>query len=138
MQLSKNNASTSCDYRVLIGNEISLIDSISSDDQSLLENFLKLDKDSADVKSLDSSILLVKSNKNKEKMRKAGAAFRTSLDKDVKKIGVNGSEEDLYPFIEGFMLASYQFIKYFKDRAKKAFKLTDIYVGSNILDNSIT
>ena len=138
MKLSINTTSTSCNNRVIIGGDSSTIEGISTTDKELLEAFLKLDKDAADIKSLDGSIRIVKTNDDKEKMRKAGASFRASLDNDVTEIGVNGSSADVYSFVEGFMLASYQFIKYFKDSDKKSYKLSDIYVGSNFSEESIS
>ncbi|MDG1658523.1 MAG: peptidase M17, partial [Crocinitomicaceae bacterium] len=138
MKLSINTTSTSSNNRVIIGGDSSTIEGVSTTDKELLEAFLKLDKDAADIKSLDGSIRIVKTNDDKEKMRKAGASFRASLDNDVTEIGVNGSSADVYSFVEGFMLASYQFIKYFKDSDKKSYKLSDIYVGSNFSEESIS
>ena len=137
MRLSNNEACVTCKHRVIIGGEGRSINDISETDQQLLSEFLKLEKESGSIGSLDSSVLFIKANDNKEKMRKAGAAYRASLDKDVFEIGVNGAHEDVYSFVEGFELASYQFIKYFKDADKKSYKLKDIYLGSDFSKSAI-
>ncbi|MFT5860709.1 MAG: leucyl aminopeptidase [Flavobacteriaceae bacterium] len=137
MQLSNNDACSTCKHRVIIGGEGKSVNDLSDSDQNLLNDFLKLDKESSSINSLDSSTLFVKANDNKEKMRKAGAAYRMSLDKDITEVGVNGESTEVYSFIEGFELASYQFIKYFKDADEKAYKLKDIYVGSNFSSDAI-
>ncbi|MFT5777635.1 MAG: leucyl aminopeptidase [Crocinitomicaceae bacterium] len=138
MLLSKNSAHASCKHRVIIGEKGKVTGGISQEDQQLLEKFLELDKDAHAVQTLDALTFFVRPNANPEKIRKEGAEFRKLLNREVTEIGVSGNSEHVYSFLEGFLLGSYQFIKYFKDADKKAFQLKHIYVADDISDSAIT
>ncbi len=50
----------------------------------------------------------------------------------MKKISVCAHENESFDILEGFMLASYQFNKYFGDREEKAYELEEVFVNENI------
>jgi leucyl aminopeptidase len=73
-----------------------------------------------------------------EWLRTQGADYRNSLDNyginSLTLIQTGGSKEELLAFLEGFALSHYQFLKYFKDKDKKAYKLNSIKVYSEKVD----
>jgi leucyl aminopeptidase len=110
---------------------------ISSEDAEAVYNFIQLDKDAQFVEGMDSLEMFVKESDNAEKMRKHGAAFRGRLDKKVMEIAVAGDPEAVYYFLEGFLLASYQFLPYFKDAEEKAYQLENIIVDERFGEDKI-
>lgn len=73
-------------------------------------------------------VFFIRENQSAEELRAAGSKVRKSLDKDCELIAAVGEENDLAYVIEGFLLASYQFVHYLKDAKAKAYKLQAILV----------
>ncbi len=137
MKLQESKQLNNTNYRVIIGNKENIPASISKDDAKLFEQFLEKEKDFTSITSLNGTIFLVKSNKDKEKNRVAGAKIREQLDKSVEEIAFLGDNKPTYDTLEGFLLASYQFNKYFKDEEKKEYQLENILVEDSFGEDNI-
>ena len=53
------------------------------------------------------------------------------------EIAVAGNPDAVYAFLEGFLLASYQFLGYFKDADEKAYQLENIIVDERFGEDKI-
>ena len=137
MQVQKSEDQSMCDHRVYITDTESEIFGISSEGADSVYKFLELDKDSQFVEGMSSLDMFVKESDDKEKMRKHGAAFRARLDREVMEIAVAGNPDAVYAFLEGFLLASYQFLDYFKDREEKCFLLENIIVDERFSTENV-
>lgn len=73
--------------------------------------------------------MILRTSDDPEKLRKRGAECRKRLDREVTQFSVVGSPNDTFHFLEGFMLASYQFLKYFKNKDERAFLLEEVVVA---------
>lgn len=71
---------------------------------------------------------LIRGGLDAEKLRVHGSKVRGLLDKKVEYLSFFGKEEELFFVIEGFMLASYQYLKHFKDAEERSYKLKAILV----------
>lgn len=85
-----------------------------------------------DTKSLDGQQFYVRAEQDAEKLREAGAKIRATLDSKALFLAVVSKQDAVYPLIEGFLLASYQFLHYFKDREQKAFALEALLVDEGL------
>jgi leucyl aminopeptidase len=69
-------------------------------------------------------------HQNLEWLRKEGSNYKTLFDSNditsIQVIEVNASADQLFAFLEGLSLSHYQFLKYFKEKDKKAHKLETI------------
>lgn len=122
-------------FKVIIGSANTDIRGLSGEDAELWKKFSQTEKDFEKVCSLDSATFLIKSDIDAEKMRKSGSKVRSELDKEVSGIAIYGIE--ITNFLEGFLLSSYQFLKYFKEKEKKAYKLQTISVDPEINQNEL-
>lgn len=137
MQVQKSEDQSMCNHRVFITDTESEIYGISSESAEAVYNFIELDKETQFVEGMDSLEMFIKESENAETMRKHGATFRSRLDRAVMEIAVSGNPESVYAFLEGFLLASYQFIGYFKDRDEKIFLLENIVVDERFGDDKV-
>jgi len=96
--------------------------------ESKFKKFLELEKDVFFLEQLESGAFLVSDNDDAEKMRRFGAKVRNQLDRKVETIAVYGGGKSAFYFLEGFLLANYQFNKYFTDREKRDNLLNTVYV----------
>lgn len=83
------------------------------------EEYLKLD---------GYSLFFVKEQDDLEKLRVAGFNIRKQLCKKSKKLTVVGDGSAALALTEGFMLSNYQFVKYFKDKKEREYKLKDVAI----------
>ncbi len=100
--------------------------------------FLKSDKDVDFVKNMESTVFFVKSDLSEEKLRVAGFTIRQQLDKNTEAVEFIGESKSALYVAEGLALSNYQFIKYFKDNAKKANKLNAIYLPTDSSKKAIS
>ena len=128
MKLEGKGGLQSVANRVIIGSADNISGSVSASDKQLFTRFLESEDDVKIISDLDGSLALVKFNENPEKMRAAGAKVRAALSKEVKDFAIQGEQAASYDFLEGFILAGYQFNKYFGDKEKRANKLENILV----------
>lgn len=120
----------SYNYKVIIGNTDTLPASLNKYEKALFEAFLDKKEDFKMISTLDGTIFLMKSDKDKEKMRSAGAKVRANLDRKIAEVAVHADETVLYDFIEGLLLANYQFNRYFNDSKEKENELQSIFVAN--------
>ena len=132
MNITFHRGQTEPGNKVLIGSEEYLY--FSNDSQEEFEAFLELDRDTKEIKTFDSCSLFVRSKGKEEWMRKQGAAYRSMLNKDAESMQVIGTPDDCQLFLEGFLLASYQFDKYLTE--KKEYALKDIHVDEDFSTES--
>ncbi len=137
MQVQKSEDQSSCNHRVYITDTKAEIHGISKESKDSVEAFLKLDKETQFVESMSSLEFFVKESEKNEAMRKHGAAFRARLDRKVAEIAVAGNPDAVYYFLEGFLLASYQFLDYFKDKEEKVNLLENIIVDERFSDEKV-
>lgn len=135
MIVINKQARSEASFKVIIGSTDKGVTGLTSADQDLWNKFIETDKEFEKVCSLDSATFLVRLDTNAEKMRKAGSKLRAELNKDVQKLAVFGGE--IKDFLEGFLLSSYQFLKYFGDKEKKAYKLQEIIVEEGFSQNDL-
>lgn len=115
-------------FNVIIGNDQEIPNTLNQDEQELFRKFLEKNEDFAQVSTLESSVFLIKSTNDSEKVRAAGAKVRQLLHRKETALAVHGKDTSLFYMLEGFILASYQFIHYFKDKEDKSYLLETIYV----------
>jgi len=137
MQVQKSEDQSLCNHRVFITDTENEIFGISSESAEAVYNFIELDKEVQFVEGMDSLEMFVKESENAEKMRKHGASFRARLDKKVMEIAVAGDPDAVFYFLEGFLLASYQFLPYLKDAEEKVYQLENIIVDERFGEDKI-
>lgn len=106
--------------------------SIPSQWQSAFEKFTKKEEDFDYLKIDDQFIFFVKPSEVAEKNRVFGSKVRTLLPKETTSICIIGEESTQLQIAEGLALSNYQFIQFFKEKEKKANKLTEIALVGNV------
>ena len=81
----------SYNYKLIIGDSDNIPSSLSSDEQSLFNTFLAKEEDFKQISTIESTLFLVKSKDDREKMRAVGAKVRTTLDRKVTEIAIHGN-----------------------------------------------
>lgn len=135
----QNSASLhTCANKVIIGSNANPPSNIDGELLTLFNDFIEKDTDYAEVIGFSESFFFVRSNDDQEKLRGAGAKVRTSLSRVAKEIAFIGEVNSVFLAMEGFLLGSYQFNKYFTDKNEKDYLLESIYVDDSFEANSIT
>lgn len=114
--------------RVLVCSGKKAPKNISSEDKSLVDSFLKSDDDYRIYRSGNEIVFCVKAGDKAENLRNHGATIRKDLPKQADTLAFIGEERYVASILEGLFLASYQFIHYFADAEKRAYKLENILV----------
>lgn len=131
MKITNNGAFDGCKHRVILVSENGQTEGTPTpEEQVLIERFLVSEEDWAMSTNLESTVVLVKVKEDDEKMRLAGAKTRGSLPVKMTSIEVLGAAEFAFPFSEGLLLSNYQFLKYLKEKEKKANALEEVRVAS--------
>lgn len=136
MKLHSDAGFEDANYQIIIGSEKNIPDSINEANLELFEKFLKSDKDFKCIEGIDRSLFLIR-EKEAEQLRMSGAKVRAQLDKEAEIIAVHGQGALVYHVIEGFLLAGYQFLKYFKDSETRRNKLEAILVADDFSQDSL-
>ncbi|MGL5262729.1 MAG: leucyl aminopeptidase family protein, partial [Bacteroides sp.] len=97
-----------------------------------VKHFQESDQKEDFIKTGKQYIFFVKEQDELEKMRVAGYNIRQKLDKKEDKLTLIGQGEASLALAEGFMLSNYQFLKYFKDKAEKAYALKELKLCSDV------
>ena len=137
MKLQESKQLNNANYRVIVGNKENIPTSISNEDTLLYNQFLEKGNDFTPITSLDGAVFFINSSDDAEKNRIAGAKIRQQLDKTVEEIAFLGNDNDVYNILEGFLLSSYQFNKYFKDEEQKEYQLENILVEESFGEENI-
>ncbi len=96
------------------------------------KKFQKSDDKFDFIKGLNGSTYFVKSDQQAEELRVIGAKIIAQLSKEAKSLTLIGSASEQLFIAEGMILASYQFIKYFKDADKKKLNLESICLSKDV------
>ncbi len=117
----------------------------SDSEKKYLDNELKKDKTRVLINRFDQKVFFQLTEEKKEQddykrsewLRKEGAGYKNSFDthyiEKIQIVSVDSSNDRMFDFIEGMVLAHYQFLKYFSDKEKKSSKLQQILVSSDII-----
>jgi leucyl aminopeptidase len=108
-----------CSNRVLLVSESGVSSPIAKEHSAAVARFREQKKSIAQITNLEDSLFLVKVEDDAEGMRKLGAKVLGLLDKSVEELAISGDPEKSIVFTEGLLLASYQFLKYFKESTQK-------------------
>lgn len=117
-------------YKIIVGDNEHLPSSLNEEELNLFKDFLAKDDDFKQISNLESTLFLVKSKGDREKMRAAGAKIRGVLDRKITEIAIHSEEAFLYDVTEGILLSNYQFNRYFKDKKDKENLLDSIAVAA--------
>ncbi len=111
----------------------------SKPDKSLpaeIINYIKKFQKSEDkfdyLKNASGFVFFVKEEQKDEELRVAGNKIMSQLNKEVTSLAIYGEQDAVLLVLEGLMLSSYQFIKYFKDADKKVHGLKEVLVSKEI------
>lgn len=138
MYLKIKSASENSKNLVLIGdNSTKFSSGIQSSIIEQFRVFIESDKDFDYFKSANQFLVFVKGNSDQEKNRVAGFKARKLIDSKESEVFVEGNDEVVLNFSEGFSLSNYQFLKYFKDADKKKNELESIYVSGKISEEAV-
>lgn len=96
--------------------------------KDFVKDFISCEKEEDFAKVGQQYYFFVKENNDLEKMRLAGYSIRKQLDSKASNLSVVGQGEATLALLEGIALSNYQFLKYFKDAAKKKFALESLDV----------
>lgn len=135
MTLLNQKALTALSNRVLIGNSETIPNEINAIDKELWTRFAQTDKKFEKINTLETSIFLIRFESQPEKMREYGARVRVELDKEAESLEIFASTDYGFEFLEGFLLRSYAFLKYFTDKQKREYKLTTVTLGKKFDEN---
>lgn len=132
MYLKIKSTSKSIKNLVLIGDKLTKFSSgIEESIVKQFQLFMEGEKDFDYFKSANQFLVFVKGDSDNEKNRVTGFNVRKLLDKKETEISVEGNDEMVLNFCEGFALSNYQFLKYFKDSDKKRNTLESIFVAEH-------
>jgi leucyl aminopeptidase len=135
-QLDKANFSSN--LLIVSNKKNKSLEALPKDLQKLLATFIESKKEFDYFKLGSHSIFFVKNDNNAEKLRIQGHNVRTKLDKEEKVLQLLGEDDNaLLAIAEGFALANYQFLKYFKDKDKKINKIETISIIGKIKKTSV-
>ncbi|MEN9998506.1 MAG: hypothetical protein RI922_1496 [Bacteroidota bacterium] len=118
---------------VIISDKKTKLDKILGEDIVLFHKKFQKSDDKFDfIKGLNGSTYFVKGDQKTEELRVVGAKIIAQLSKEAKSLTLIGSAADQLFIAEGMILASYQFIKYFKDADKKKLNLETICLSKEV------
>ncbi|MDD4055634.1 MAG: peptidase M17, partial [Bacteroides sp.] len=112
-------------------------DASSTHYETFISSFKESKKELDFIKSESQSIFFVKEKEDLEEMRLAGYEIRKQLDKKENKLTIVGNNDSTLALAEGFMLANYQFLKYFKDKEEKEYALAEVSLYGEVSLDSI-
>lgn len=106
-------------------------------DASILNELSKDGVKMVEEKGVGNHTFYVSLPQESEELRVRGSEVRDRLNKEAKELAVTGPADAAFDLLEGFLLASYQFIKYFKDRSKRAYTMEKLYVQDGFTEEQI-
>jgi leucyl aminopeptidase len=106
--------------------------------QNQLDSFIKSEEDFDYIKIGDRSIFFINENQSNEKLRIAGFTIRTKLNKNSESIFLlSDKKESVLSLAEGLALSNYQFLKYFKEKDKKKYRLSNIFIVTKVSEKEV-
>jgi len=135
-EIKKHTQETSLVF--VLGKKNYLSEEENSNVYEFASNFIAGTEEFDYLKTGSQFVFFVKESDVKEKLRVAGHKVRTHLNKAATEITIV-SKKDYSLFVaEGLALSNYQFLKYFKDAAKKKYALEKINVVGKLEANEIS
>ncbi|MDX2359199.1 MAG: leucyl aminopeptidase [Crocinitomicaceae bacterium] len=127
MQIQNTSSFEEYKIKVIVGNKEMFPANLSDQEKSTFDTFLKGEDDFFTIGSFESTTYLIKGKEKAEDNRKSGAKLRAVLKREAKELAVIGDDRLTIDLLEGFLLASYTFEKYKKD--KKEYGLETLAVA---------
>jgi leucyl aminopeptidase len=121
----------------VLGKKNYLSEEENSNIYEFASNFIAGNEEFDYLKTGSQFVFFVKESDVKEKLRVAGHKVRTHLNKSETEITIVSKKEHSIYVAEGLALSNYQFLKYFKDAAKKKYALEKINVVGKLEANDI-
>jgi leucyl aminopeptidase len=112
--------------------------SFSKDVQTFCKTFAKGEENFDFLKTPEHYVFFVKEGQKHEDLRIAGYKIFSMIGRQEKSISLHGTSKVLSYVAEGLLLASYQFLPYFKDAKKKKKDLKDIFLPTDFPQKKIT
>ena len=94
--------------------------------ESFAKSFQESEQEDDFIKTENGYTFFIQEQDDLEKMRLAGYKVRKKLDNKADKLVIIGDGQATLALAEGFMLANYQFLKYFNDKDDKEYSLQEI------------
>ena len=106
--------------------------------EEFVTEFIQSDKKEDFTKVGNTYSFFVKVQDDLEKLRLAGFNIRKQLDTKANQLTFLGDGKETLALAEGFLLANYQFLKYFKDKDEKEYAIKEIAVCGTIDVKEVT
>jgi leucyl aminopeptidase len=110
---------------------------LSADVREFAQRFIAGSDNFDFLKSANGFTFLVKDSLSHEQLRVHGSKILSALNKDIKDLALYGDDKKVLHVLEGLMLSSYQYLRFFKEAEKKAHALQTIHVSEEVSDKKI-
>lgn len=117
---------------IILGKKSKPDKSLPAEIISYIKKFQKSEDKFDYLKNASGFVFFVKEEQKDEELRVAGNKIMSQLNKEVTSLAIYGEQDAVLLVLEGLMLSSYQFIKYFKDADKKVHGLKEVLVSKEI------
>ena len=122
---------------VIAGKKTAQDKKLSTEVREFADRFAKGSDNFDFLKSANGFTFLVKDSLSHEQLRVHGSKILSSLNKNVKDLALYGDDKKVLHVLEGLMLSSYQYLRFFKEADKKAHALQTIHVSDEVSDKKI-
>ena len=122
---------------VIAGKKTAQDKKLSADVREFAQRFIAGSDNFDFLKSANGFTFLVKDSLSHEQLRVHGSKILSALNKDVKDLALYGDDKKVLHVLEGLMLSSYQYLRFFKEADKKAHALQTIHVSDEVSDKKI-
>jgi leucyl aminopeptidase len=117
---------------IITGKKAKADKTLSAEINAYLKKFQKSEDKVDYLKNASGFVFFVKEDQKDEELRVAGNKIFAQLNKETQSLAISGEQDAVLMVLEGLMLSSYQFIKYFKDAEKKVHGLKEVLVSKEI------
>lgn len=122
---------------IITGKKTKADKSLPTEIGAFLKKFQKSEDKFDYLKNASGFVFFVKEDQKDEELRVAGNKIMSQLNKEVHSLAISGEQDAVLLVLEGLMLSSYQFIKYFKDADKKVHGLKEVLVSKEISSKKV-
>ncbi len=113
------------------------INTLSAEHESFSKSFQESEKEDDFIKKGSTYVFFIQEQDDMEKMRLAGYKVRKQLDKKADNFVIIGEGEATLALAEGFMLANYQFLKYFNDKEDRKYALQEVGLYGDLSEEKV-
>jgi leucyl aminopeptidase len=117
---------------IILGKKSKADKSLPAEINAFIKKFQKSEDKFDYMKNASGFVFFVKEEQKDEELRVAGSKIMAQLNKEVHSLALVGEQDAVMMVLEGLLLSSYQFIKYFKDADKKVYGLKTVQVSKEI------